>query len=729
MRSDIPNRQAGKNGDASFSTVIVTIFLVALAAVSLPVLGAGYLIARGVLEQDTARFAKSNDSTVHLVLRSKLQEVEQLLELLGLDEGLRAAMQSGEADDIADQLQDIYASQEAARVDILFAVDDATKTLVDASTQEYAIDGLHSRVTGRNASELADHTFVTGPDEAAVYSIVSRREVIAPDTGRLLGYIYGGLILNDNISLLRDLLAATDASFAAIYHAGHPVAAYPGDLWRSIRGQAIPGEVSVPTDGTYLVVESGLSLSATEDAQLVVFTGHGDSAAATLTQSYQITFIGMAVGVVVIAILAAWYLRRLSYRGLRSLTDYAQRVARDGTDTGFTPTKIREFNEVGRTLQNSVLALQESEKLQHDLLNHASSVIYIKDRDGRYIFVNRGFERIFHLTTEDLQGKTDFDLFDKARAQAFRDNDLAAMAADHPLEMEEVAPQDDGEHTYLSVKFALRDAQNEVFALCGISTDITERKLAETRLREALIQAEEANQAKSEFLAIMSHEFRTPLNAILGFSDMMQSEYFGPLGAENYKDYVGNIHSSGQHMLALVNDILDLVAVESGRRHFEVEEVAASDLLQSCVDQLEITARDAQISLLREIPEDLPALRADKRSLVQILLNLLSNAIKFTPAGGSITVSARPRGGDLAITVRDSGVGMSQEVLPRVTEPFIQGDSSPYRAQEGTGLGLAIVKSLVEAHAGRLHIDSTPGNGTAVTVTLPLEGPRQQKIA
>jgi len=221
----------------------------------------------------------------------------------------------------------------------------------------------------------------------------------------------------------------------------------------------------------------------------------------------------------------------------------------------------------------------------------------------------------------------------------------------------------------------------------------------------------------------MSHDFRTPLNAILGFSEMMRAQYFGPLGAMNYEEYANDIHQSGELMLALINDILDISAIEAGKRPLVKAVLDTDEVLRNCIKNVERAADQEGIALSLEISEDSPSLYADKRSVTQIVHNLLSNAIKFTDCDGKIVVSAISGNQGTIIRVSDSGVGIQSDQLPSISEPFFQTSSDPYVSRQGTGLGLSIVKSLVEAHDGVLSIESEVGRGTIVTVTFPSERP------
>ncbi|MEX0759930.1 MAG: ATP-binding protein [Tistlia sp.] len=240
-------------------------------------------------------------------------------------------------------------------------------------------------------------------------------------------------------------------------------------------------------------------------------------------------------------------------------------------------------------------------------------------------------------------------------------------------------------------------------------------------LMKAHDEALAADRAKSAFLATMSHELRTPLNAIIGFSEVLTLGIFGPLGNDRHRDYCQAIGDSGRHLLAVINDVLDISKIEAGKLQLRFEEVRLEQLLANCCSLVRAKIDTAGIRLeTSSTPAPLPALWADPVKLKQIVLNLLSNALKFTSSGGSILVSSAllPERG-IAFSIADSGIGMSAEDVKLALQPFQQVDNSHTRRYEGTGLGLPLAKALVEQHGGRLEIDSTPGVGTTVTVILP----------
>ena len=254
----------------------------------------------------------------------------------------------------------------------------------------------------------------------------------------------------------------------------------------------------------------------------------------------------------------------------------------------------------------------------------------------------------------------------------------------------------------------------------AVMRDITDRKIQEQALDMARTAAEQADASKTRFLATMSHELRTPLNAIIGFSDMIVQEDALMLDAVRRREYAQLINDSGQHLLSVVNGILDLSKMESGNFEISPEPFAPRAALINCCNLLALKARENSIDLVTRAPEDLPVMTGDPRAFRQIVLNLVSNAIKFTERGGKVTVSAAVEGSWLVLRVSDTGVGIAADDLKRVGDPFFQAGKGYQRRHEGTGLGLSIVKSLVGLHGGEITVQSRIDEGTSVTVALPL---------
>ncbi|HLI10851.1 MAG TPA: ATP-binding protein [Alphaproteobacteria bacterium] len=249
-----------------------------------------------------------------------------------------------------------------------------------------------------------------------------------------------------------------------------------------------------------------------------------------------------------------------------------------------------------------------------------------------------------------------------------------------------------------------------------------ERKRTLQQLYDAKERAEFANRAKSQFLANMSHELRTPLNAIIGFSEIIKDDALGSAGNQTYKEYAQHIHESGTHLLAIINDILDLSRIEAGKLDLNESIIDVPAAIDSCLGIVRDRAEKAKVTITREAPETLPPLWADERMLKQILLNILSNAVKFTPAGGQITVTAAlDDEGALLLTVVDTGIGIAEPDLVRAMTPFVQVENTLNRRFPGTGLGLPLTKSLVELHGGAFSLKSELGVGTTVCVRFSAE--------
>jgi two-component system, cell cycle sensor histidine kinase PleC len=263
----------------------------------------------------------------------------------------------------------------------------------------------------------------------------------------------------------------------------------------------------------------------------------------------------------------------------------------------------------------------------------------------------------------------------------------------------------------------------------SISRDITEHKDFEDALHAARERAEFANHTKSRFLANMSHELRTPLNAIIGFSDILTREMFGPIGSERYLEYARLINESGGLLLDLINDLLDMSKVEAGKFALHPEEFSVGETIGSILRLLSVRVENRGVTLTTRVEPGELRLWADPRAFKQILLNLVTNAVKFTDAGGRIEVSATSDGEHMRLVVADTGAGIPEDVLPRLAQPFEQANSDPARAQGGSGLGLALVKSLTQLHGGEFELESRLGQGTTVTVTLPVRACGSQRAA
>ena len=263
------------------------------------------------------------------------------------------------------------------------------------------------------------------------------------------------------------------------------------------------------------------------------------------------------------------------------------------------------------------------------------------------------------------------------------------------------------------------DADGDVIALYGVMQDVTAQTEHEMELRGAKDSAEQAYASKSRFLANMSHELRTPLNAIIGFSDMMNKQMLGPIGNDKYLEYSESIKDSGEHLLALITDILDMSKIEAGKYELDLEKIQLGDVINTAVRMIESRALDGKIKLNNQIKGKEPIIIADRRAVMQILLNILSNAVKFTKEQGEINISIEEFENHISIKITDNGIGIPANKLSAVLRPFEQVSTEFTRNHEGSGLGLAITKELAELHGGMISLDSTVGEGTVASIRLP----------
>ena len=380
------------------------------------------------------------------------------------------------------------------------------------------------------------------------------------------------------------------------------------------------------------------------------------------------------------------------------------------------------------------------------LARNMTDVITRHGRDGAVLFASPAAQSLFGCGIVELHGHGLFERVHVADRPAYLTalGDAAALAESRSVEFRVRRDSDDGDgprmphFVWIEMRCRpldhaasdgggshARQSRREVVA---VLREVTERKRQEQAIEDARKEAETANAAKSRFLATMSHELRTPLNAIIGFSDMLMKESMLMLDAKRRNEYAGLINNSGNHLLAVINGILDMSKIETDNFEITPEPFAPAQVVASCCDLLALRAREAGVRLENLAGEDLPEMIADRRALSQILLNLVSNAIRFTDRCGKVTIGARAEAGTIIFVVEDDGVGISDEDLARVGEPYFQARASYDRRHGGTGLGLSIVKGLVRLHGGDMHIRSHIGEGTRVTVELPLDCERARPM-
>jgi cell cycle sensor histidine kinase DivJ len=370
------------------------------------------------------------------------------------------------------------------------------------------------------------------------------------------------------------------------------------------------------------------------------------------------------------------------------------------------------------------------------LARNMTDVIKRHGCDGAVLFVSPAAEQLFGCGVSDLEGQGLFGRVHVADRPAYLTalGDAAALSENRSVEfrvrLERFGADRRPAAQFVWIEMRCRPLEQagapDRREVVAVLRDVTERKRQEQALEEARAETERANASKSRFLATTSHELRTPLNAIIGFSDMLKHESALMLDAGRRNEYAGFINDSGQHLLAVINGVLDMSKIETDNFAITPEPFAAASVVIAACDMVALRASEAGLALERMPIGALPEIIADKRALNQILLNLLSNAIRFTDRGGKVTIGARAEAGGITFVVEDNGVGINDEDLARVGEPYFQASATYDRRHGGTGLGLSIVKGLVRLHGGEIDIRSRLGAGTRVSVRLPLDCERAQ---
>jgi len=425
-------------------------------------------------------------------------------------------------------------------------------------------------------------------------------------------------------------------------------------------------------------------------------------------EQYRLWVLAAALVAMLVGTLIAVFLSHQMLQPITALASAARRIADGDLDVDIRASGRDELGELFRamaTMRDNIRAMVERERAdrqsaQHHLVHAVEGLnegIALVGADRRLILRNGQFAAFFPAHARDLA------------AGAMLPPGVEAALAGPTGEMR----ISDGRWLRLSKS----ERSDGGFLL--IASNITPLKEREAALQAAKEQAEAANRAKTEFLTNMSHELRTPLTAIIGFSEIIANESFGPVGQPRYREFADDILHSGRHLLEVINDMLDIAKLQSGMTELRLQRVPSRSIVDAAVRIVRKRAEQAGVGLEVALPPDMPMIDADHLRMRQVLLNLLSNAIKFTPSGGTVSVIAEWRDAALAITVRDTGIGMAEEDIPRALQPFVQVDHSLARRHGGTGLGLPLAKLFVDLHRGQFTVHSALGKGTSVRIVLP----------
>lgn len=372
----------------------------------------------------------------------------------------------------------------------------------------------------------------------------------------------------------------------------------------------------------------------------------------------------------------------------------------------------------------TVVGNQERSDITHrrfqDFARINSDWFWETDDTLRFSYLSERFQEVTGTPPDKFIGRTRAEIGAPGASDKALKNLLATMEARKPFS-NFVHHRQHPERglVYLSISGIPVFQEGRFIGYRGIGRDVTLERRHEEELAAAAVAAERANRAKSEFLATMSHELRTPLNAIMGFSDILRQQYFGPLGNQNYEGYARDIFISGEHLLTLINDILDISAIEAGKRMVDVSDVDVTKILEDCIRVFDVQCASKDITITTTVHRLDSPIQSDARMVRQIFINLISNAIKYNNPGGRVDVDAQLQDDRFIISVADTGIGIPANRISAVTQPFSRLHDDPHLTHEGTGLGLAIVKALTAMAGGTLSIASEEGVGSTFVVTLP----------
>jgi len=371
--------------------------------------------------------------------------------------------------------------------------------------------------------------------------------------------------------------------------------------------------------------------------------------------------------------------------------------------------------EISERKRAEALALENEERLRA-ILDNTSSVVYMKNVNGKYILINQIFENLFKISRKEIVDKTDYDIFEKQIADVFRENDQKVLELGKPLTMEEIAPHDDGLHTYISVKFPLLGDDGRPYAVCGISTDITERKKAEEALITAKHEAEEATKLKDKFVNLVAHDLRSPFTSILGTMNLLRNDPSLKLKPKQ-RELMNAVLESGGRMVSMIKEMLDISRLKTGKIKLKPKFFDGHIISGAVLGSISHLAHNKGIEIVNEVPEG-ARLYADKTLFYEVISNLLSNSVKFCGKGDVITLFSPP-GRPTTIAVKDTGPGIGEKMAPDIFKSEVKTTTLGSLGELGTGLGLPYSHDIMREHGGDITVDSVKGEGSVFYAELP----------
>jgi len=741
MPSDIQNKAQKPLKGTRFSTIIMTVFFGVVVIVSTAIWLTSYLVARQAIEKDVEQLVQSNRVITNLVFEARLENIQQDLNVLTLNEALISSAQEKNTEALADQLSIFLYGENYARIDFLFVRLSGARELVGIGAPGYDMEQIRKAALSRSILDTNNQVFKTKSSGASTYSIVNRQEIVAPLTGKVLGHLFAGVILNDNIDIVRDVLNSTKGSAVGLYHGTRLIVAYPLAKWQAFglgkRSLKIPTNYD---ENRNTVFDVNLPLEDLDGKPFHMVSVHPPGAIERLEKNSQVALFLLAIGVLFVVGVATVILRQVSHKATQSLGTYANNVDLNNGTVVFEDSSILEFNRIGRVLEHFVNTLRETEEKFRQLTENSHDIFWLGSLDWKEIhYISPSYEKIWGVSCQDLYDDPMIWLHTIHLDDRKAVGDALAKKIDGDLSIPSFPDyrivRPDGEVRWVRARaFPIYDADGKLWRIAGNVEDITKRKHVEAQLHlayenledevtqrtqelEMALKAEQDyNALQKQFLSMASHELRNPLS-IIDLTAQLLDQYHDKMTADEVKTRVSKISRATKRITNLIESTLNATKTEEGKLGSKHIPCDLATIIQDCIEnQNDISQHHDFVTDLDGLPAKIIA---DPGHLSQIFTNLLANAIKYSPDHPTINVQGHIEGKWAVVSVADQGIGISKEDMPEMFKRFFR--TSNAAGIPGTGIGLNLTKQLVELQGGEIKVDSIDGEGTTFSVYFPIK--------
>lgn len=695
----------------SFSFFVALCFVAALLLISGAFVATGILVVEGTVERDSERLESQTDTIVELVSQAWADRLAELAKFAAADSEVTRAIATGQRSAIERALNGILYEHDEGRLDVLLLSQPASRHHHMVGSGMYDLSDLPQQVAAQDRNGAGTRAIYRLPGSGGTILMLIGHQVVEPEYGRVVGTLYAGVILNNNATLLRELQGVTGASAIMLQFGDVNLGHYDANVHQRDDHR----DLGMAPIVTPLLT----SFEGTSQSELVATLFLPASAKSQIGAGLASGLTALVAVVAVICALATWVMIRMLKREFGSLTGFAQQAASNPESARFAGSTFQDIDTVGRTLAQFVRALADSELRASAIMENAEAVIFMKDLDGRYTYLNQHAEAVMGVRRDEMIGHTDFNSLPAAVAQEVSEVDRRVLETGEPVRLEQNIRRHDteGERHYLTIKFPLRNSSGRIIGLAGIASDVTEVRRTEERLRQA-----QKMEAVGQLTGGIAHDFNNLLAVIIGNLELLlcDIETDGPIRRSAESAFAASERGAAltQRLLAFSRQqalqpvVLDLNATVEGIHHM---------LTRTLGGQITIEFLQCEELWLCEV---------DASQIENALLNLAINARDAMPAGGNLTIETAniqldadyassqvdlSPGDYVMIAVADSGEGMSLETQQRAFDPFF----STKAQGKGSGLGLAMVHGFVKQSGGHVAIYSEVGHGTTIKIYLP----------